>query len=205
MFFALWEDYASSLQGDKKNLEILVSVYFAIYPILYDKPTLLEASMDRFKKFLELRGEWAQEPEFLQYYALPYLPNPKTHPSFRVIFEAHWLETLRLELDLLLDQISTKQPKLMELFQNRTKNQIQVTERPSSQLGNEVRDLKRSIKDSTKREHDLHSKLKHLRTDYHQLLTVSGELVTTLMASINQEKVGHQSKLIVLDRTIIFG
>ena len=189
MFFALWEDYETSLKGDKKNLEILASVYFAIYPILHNKPALLESSMDRFKKFLELRGEWAQEPEFLQYYALPYLPDPKNHPSFRVIFESRWLETLQQDLDALLNNISRKQPKLMELLQNFSNSQIQVTERPSSQLGNEIRDLKRSIKESTKREHDLHSKLKHLRTDYHQLLTVSGELVATLMASINQEKV----------------
>jgi hypothetical protein len=189
MFFALWEDYASSLRGDKKNLEILVSVYFAIFPILSNQPSQLEVSMDRFKKFLEQRGEWAQEPEFLQYYALPYLPDPKTHPSFRILFESQWLDKLKQELDVFLSQITSKQPKLMDLVRNESKAQIQVAERPSSQLGNEIRDLKRSIKESTKREHDLHSKLKHLRTDYHQLLTVSGELVSTLMASINQEKV----------------
>lgn len=189
MFFALWEDYASSLHGDKKNLEILVSVYFAIFPILSNQPLMLEASMDRFKKFLEQRGGWAQEPEFLQYYALPYLPDPRTHPSFRVLFESQWLDKLKQELDVFLSQLSFKPPKLIDLVKNGGNPQIQVTERPSSQLGNEIRDLKRSIKESTKREHDLHSKLKHLRTDYHQLLTVSGELVSTLMASINQEKV----------------
>jgi hypothetical protein len=74
MFFALWEDY--SLTSDNhKTLEILCSVYFAIYPLLYNYPEKLEISMDRFKAFLERRGEWAQEPEFLQYYALPYLPG----------------------------------------------------------------------------------------------------------------------------------
>src|SRR5688572_14328366 len=88
MFFALWEDHATTIKGDKKTLEILVSVYFAIYPTLTQQPDLLEDSMDRFKKFLEHRGEWAQEPEFLQYYALPYLPDPKSHPSFRALFDS---------------------------------------------------------------------------------------------------------------------
>lgn len=165
MFFALWEDHASSskLQGDKKTLEILTSVYFAIFPILSNQLDLLEPSMDRFKKFLEQRGEWAQEPEFLQYYALPYLPDPKSHPSFRVLFESQWLDKLKQELDVFLSQISSKTPKLVEILQNGIKPTIQVSERPSSQLGNEIRDLKRSIKESTKREHDLHSKLKNLR------------------------------------------
>jgi len=145
--------------------------------------------MDRFKKFLELRGEWAQEPEFLQYYALPYLPDPKSHPSFRVLFESAWLEKLKKELEEFLSQLRfSRQPRLLELL-SKPLPSIQVAERPSSQLGNEVRDLKRSLMESTKREHDLASKIKNLRTDYHQLLTVSGELVTTLMSAINQEKI----------------
>jgi hypothetical protein len=74
MFFALWEDY-SMTNDNHKTLEILCSVYFAIYPLLYNHPEKLDMSMDRFKEFLERRGEWAQEPEFLQYYALPYLPG----------------------------------------------------------------------------------------------------------------------------------
>ncbi|KAJ3354461.1 LisH domain-containing protein armc9 [Kappamyces sp. JEL0680] len=191
MFFALWEDHASSFRGDAKNLEILVSVYFAIYPILSQQPGLTEVSMDRFKKFLEQRGEWAQEPEFLQYYALPYLPEPRTHPSFRVLFESPWLDKLKQELDVFLSQLAvSRTPRLMELLEKGSRPaESEPIERPSSQLGNEIVELKRSIKDSTKREHDLATKLQNLRTDYHQLLTVSGELVTTLMSAINQEKI----------------
>jgi hypothetical protein len=162
MFFALWEDHAASIHGDHKTLEILCSVYFAIYPILANQPSMLEHSMDRFKKFLEKHGEWAQEPEFLQYYALPYLPDPKSHPTFRVLFESTWLDKLKQELDVFLRQlVINRTPKLVEMMDR--KPITEVVERPSSQLGNEIRDLKRSIKDSTKREHDLLSKLKHLR------------------------------------------
>lgn len=162
MFFALWEEHASSIRGDQKTLEILCSVYFAIHPILSNQPELLGQSMDRFKQFLSKHGEWAQEPEFLQYYALPYLPDPKTHPTFRVLFDSPWLEKLKKELESFLSQISfAKIPKLIEMMES--KPTMQNIERPNSQLGNEIRDLKQSIKDSTTREHDLLSKLKHIR------------------------------------------
>ena len=125
--------------------------------------------MDRFKTFLERRGEWAQEPEFLQYYALPYLPgllkltvDPRSHPTFRVLFESAWLEKLEQELDAFLNQLTTfKTPKLIEMMDS--KNSATVLDRPSSQLGNEILELKKAIKESTKREHDLLSKLNHVR------------------------------------------
>jgi hypothetical protein len=34
MFFALWQDHVQVSPLERKNLEILLSVYFAIYPIL---------------------------------------------------------------------------------------------------------------------------------------------------------------------------
>lgn len=41
-----------------------------------------------FKHFLETRGEaLSQTTEFLPFYALPFVPNPAAHPSFKELFQ----------------------------------------------------------------------------------------------------------------------
>lgn len=43
--------------------------------------------MNDFKKYLETRGATlSQTTEFLPYYALPFVPNPKGHPSYKELF-----------------------------------------------------------------------------------------------------------------------
>lgn len=47
------------------------------------------AAMAIFKKFIETRGSsLSQTTEFLPFYALPFVPNPKTHPSYKEVFTA---------------------------------------------------------------------------------------------------------------------
>ena len=47
--------------------------------------------MNIFKKFIENRGSsLSQTTEFLPFYALPFVPNPKTHPSYREMFTVSW-------------------------------------------------------------------------------------------------------------------
>ena len=46
-----------------------------------------EEAMKRFKDFLESRGSCLSEStEFLPYYALPYVANPKFHPTYQDLF-----------------------------------------------------------------------------------------------------------------------
>jgi hypothetical protein len=43
--------------------------------------------MDMLRNFLETKGtEFSAEPEFLSYYALPFVSNPASHPSFQELF-----------------------------------------------------------------------------------------------------------------------
>ena len=43
--------------------------------------------MNHFKVFLETAGaSLSQTTEFLPYYALPYVPNPRAHPSYKDLF-----------------------------------------------------------------------------------------------------------------------
>jgi hypothetical protein len=43
--------------------------------------------MDALRNFLETKGtEFSAEPEFLPYYALPFVSDPASHPSFQELF-----------------------------------------------------------------------------------------------------------------------
>ena len=61
----------------------------------------MEASMTEFKKYLESNGAaLSQTTEFVAFYALPYVPNPKNHPAFKSLFEVILLlSKTRADLD----------------------------------------------------------------------------------------------------------
>jgi hypothetical protein len=43
--------------------------------------------MEELRYFLETNGsEFSAEPEFLSYYALPFISDPESHPSFQDLF-----------------------------------------------------------------------------------------------------------------------
>ena len=43
--------------------------------------------MNAFKTYLETRGAaLSQTTEFLPFYALPFVPNPRAHPSYKELF-----------------------------------------------------------------------------------------------------------------------
>lgn len=48
----------------------------------------LDERISYFKTFLETKGAaLSQTTEFLPFYALPFVPNPMAHPSFRELFQ----------------------------------------------------------------------------------------------------------------------
>ncbi|KAG2428989.1 hypothetical protein HXX76_011233 [Chlamydomonas incerta] len=128
-FFLLWQQYvpASQLGFDfeTQKREFYLQVYFAIYPVLPSSSVLvvvpgpasrlsahtsssrheLALRMKVFKSYLEGRGAGlAHTPEFLPYYALPYVPQPEHHPSFEGLFAGgRWVDDQRLRLKEFLD------------------------------------------------------------------------------------------------------
>ena len=51
--------------------------------------SVLQAEVEKqaFKTYLETRGSaLAQTEEFVAFYALPYVPDPRVHPSFKLLF-----------------------------------------------------------------------------------------------------------------------
>ena len=51
----------------------------------------LAAGMAKLRTFIETRGrDVARTEEFLPFYALPYVPQPQYHPTFKTLFEPRW-------------------------------------------------------------------------------------------------------------------
>lgn len=67
--------------------------------------------ISHFKHFLETRGAvLSQTTEFLPFYALPFVPNPVAHPSFKELFQVIIISTAALPL------LHLKQHTLYSMF-----------------------------------------------------------------------------------------
>ncbi|KAJ3599745.1 hypothetical protein NHX12_033701 [Muraenolepis orangiensis] len=79
VFFELWKEHVPPEVKDRDpqalQLEFYLHIHFTIYP-LKDHPGR------------DTRGAaLSQTTEFIPYYALPFVPNPRIHPSFRDLFQ----------------------------------------------------------------------------------------------------------------------
>ncbi|KAI8907350.1 hypothetical protein EDD86DRAFT_227980 [Gorgonomyces haynaldii] len=134
-----------------------------------------------FKQFLEIRGkEIASHPQLMQYYALPYIPDPKQHPSFSELFTDEWHIQIRETLDRVLDRIGTKKPELFEILTRPTEPLVDLTQ---------VHQLQRQLQDLTLLQQQTQTKLKNCQAGYHQVITVAAELVQTLASSVSGQKI----------------
>ena len=97
------------LRGDfhTKKLEFYLHIYFVIYVFHthnsqgFQKRTMenLKSEQAEFKKYLDGEGgELSKTSEFLAFYALPYIPNPMDHPSFKALFTMEWVNQLKKNL-----------------------------------------------------------------------------------------------------------
>lgn len=73
-----------------KKLEFYLHIYFVIYVFHPHNSQgqrsheALKSEQAEFKKYLDNAGsELSKTSEFLAFYALPYIPNPMDHPSFK--------------------------------------------------------------------------------------------------------------------------
>ena len=87
------------------KLDFNLEIYFALFPIMGNKPinqkaqSELKQNMEDFKKYLEKKEiELSKTTEFLAYYALPYIPNPKGHPTYAQLFKPEWISELKTQL-----------------------------------------------------------------------------------------------------------
>ena len=103
----LWDNFVPPLlrKSDKnaQKLEFYLNIFFAIYPLHptnpKPQPAGLATSMRTFKTYLETDGaSLAVTPEFLAYYAMPYVPEIARHPSFKELFTSEWALALKARL-----------------------------------------------------------------------------------------------------------
>ena len=120
----LWDNFVPPLvrRSDKnaQKLEFYLNIFFAIFPLHMTnpapKPSELSTTMRMFKDFLETDGAaLAVTPEFLAYYAMPYVPEISRHPSFKELFTAEWARALKTRLTDFLNRTPqfASEPRLL--------------------------------------------------------------------------------------------
>ncbi|XP_022090027.1 lisH domain-containing protein ARMC9-like isoform X3 [Acanthaster planci] len=190
-FFQLWdENIPESVKANDpvcKKLEFYLSIYFAIYPIKYQLTTgkkskiKVEDSMLAFKTFLESRGAvLSQTTEFLPFYALPFVPDPTKHPSYKELFQDSWVPDLQIRLEkfLMLTLPAHPQPRLFEIYQDlNNKNAEQMNQ------------IQQNLVEAEKRCMTYIKRYNKLQADYHNLIGITAELVDSLESCINGDPV----------------
>ncbi|KAI9099428.1 hypothetical protein DFS34DRAFT_649148 [Phlyctochytrium arcticum] len=190
-FFKCWDEQfpqeVRTAEPSYQKLEFMCSIYFAVVPIhpgveaKVQSQYTLESTMETFKKFLETGGaDLCKTTQFLSYYALPYVPDPRQHPSFKDIFETNWVGELEEKLKVFLQTAirGNRKPKLLKLLEE------------GGQSGKQdLEVLQKDFMAVQEREQQQTHKLRGLQTDYHNLITIASELVQTLTACISGEKI----------------
>ena len=108
-FFKQWKrlipNHMKLIEPTLCKLDFYLEIYFALFPIMGNKQisqkaqSELKQNMEDFKKFLEKKEiELSKTTEFLAYYALPYIPNPKGHPTYAQLFKPEWTNDLKTQL-----------------------------------------------------------------------------------------------------------
>ncbi|NXT48061.1 ARMC9 protein, partial [Pluvianellus socialis] len=193
VFFQLWEEHISSSVRDNdpvaQKLEFYLHIHFATYLLKHSmgKPDKaeLEERISHFKAYLETKGAaLSQTTEFLPFYALPFVPNPMVHPSFKELFQASicfaeidsWTLDLRTRLErfLSLTLKARQTPRLLTLF----KENVQCNKEM-------LQHLHRQLVESEHRSMTYLKRFNKMQADYHNLIGVTAELVDSLEATVN--------------------
>ncbi|XP_035296985.1 lisH domain-containing protein ARMC9 isoform X6 [Cricetulus griseus] len=185
LFFDLWEGHLPSSIRDSdplaQKLEFYLHIHFAIYLLKYsggrpDKQELDER-ISYFKTYLETKGAaLSQTTEFLPFYALPFVPNPMVHPSFKELFQDSWTPELKMKLEKFLALIfkASNTPKLLTIYKENGQNSKEMLQQLHQQLVEAERRAMTYLKRYNK-----------IQADYHNLIGVTAELVDSLEATVS--------------------
>ncbi|XP_061739288.1 lisH domain-containing protein ARMC9 isoform X4 [Nerophis ophidion] len=183
VFFELW---AELIPYDANNtealkLEFYLHIHFTIYPLRSHPSrqdrTEFEKRISHFKKFLDMRGgALSQNPEFLPYYALPFVSNPCAHLSFKDLFKDSWIPKLKNKLEEFLSMAlkHSNCPRLLTLYKEGGKRSKEA-----------LQQLKFQLEESEWRASTYKRKFNKMQADYYQLITITAELVDSLEATIS--------------------
>ncbi|EDL40235.1 armadillo repeat containing 9, isoform CRA_h [Mus musculus] len=184
-FFDLWEGHIPSSVRDTdslaQKLEFYLHIHFAIYLLKYCRGRPDKQELDKrisyFKTYLETKGAaLSQTTEFLPFYALPFVPNPMVHPSFKELFQDSWTPELKLKLEkfLALTFKANNTPKLLTIYKENGPNSKELLQQLHQQLVEAERRAMTYLKRYNK-----------IQADYHNLIGVTAELVDSLEATVS--------------------
>ena len=95
---------------EHRKLEFYLQIFFATYPLNPQRTNNsrnLVHEMSLFKQYIETTVSHdpllSQTSEFVTYYALPYVPNPLDHKSFKHLFTPQFYQQLLNKVSSFLD------------------------------------------------------------------------------------------------------
>lgn len=193
-FFRIWDDcIPESVQETDRVCQKLVfniNIYFALYPIIHGNHSKeeLERSMQVFKSYLETKGAaLSQTTEFLPYYALPFIPDPTSHPSFKPLFASSWSSDLKKDLQVFLSAAlkSQEKPQLYNLFK-RNSTEMETERKLHSE---QLKKLQHQLTMREQRFSQYEKRYQKIQGDYHKLIGVAAELVDSLEDTVRGKMV----------------
>lgn len=192
VFFELWTNNISlevkDSDADAQSLEFYLYIHFTIYPLRKhfgrQDQSDFEDRICLFKQYLETRGAaLSQTTEFLPYYALPFVPNPTVHPSFKNLFQDSWVPHVKNKLEqfLLVTLRPSNTPKLLNLYREGGRSTKETIQQLQIQLAESDRRILNYIK-----------KFNKMQDDYHNLIGITAELVDSLEATVNGKMISPE-------------
>ena len=120
------------------KLNFNIQIYFAIYPILNPKVNItdekiknkLKQNMEEFKLFLEQnKSETESEfsSEFLSYYALPYIPDPRNNINYINLFKPEWSKCLIEQIEKCVEYYSPNNVSNLPILYDMTRGKKVIT------------------------------------------------------------------------------
>lgn len=192
VFFDLWTENIPSevkdTEDEAQHLEFYLHIHFTIYP-LRTHPSRqdraeFEERISLFKQYLETRGAaLSQTTEFLPYYALPFVPNPTIHPSFKDLFQDSWMPQLKDKLEKFLSVTlkSSKIPRLLTLYKEGGRTTKEALQQLQLQLAESERRISSYVRKCNK-----------MKADYHNLIGITAELVDSLEATVSGKMISPE-------------
>uniref|UniRef100_A0A8C2NF57 LisH domain-containing protein ARMC9 n=1 Tax=Capra hircus TaxID=9925 RepID=A0A8C2NF57_CAPHI len=185
VFFRLWEEHIPRpiRDGDSlaQKLEFYLHIHFAIYLLKHSagRPvgSPCAGGISYFKTYLETKGvALSQTTEFLPFYALPFVPNPMVHPSFKELFQDSWTPELKLKLEKFLALMfkASNTPKLLTLYKENGQSNKDM-----------LQQLHQQLVEAERRSMTYLKRYNRIQADYHNLIGVTAELVDSLEATVS--------------------
>uniref|UniRef100_A0AAY4EY89 LisH domain-containing protein ARMC9 n=1 Tax=Denticeps clupeoides TaxID=299321 RepID=A0AAY4EY89_9TELE len=189
VFFELWAQHipADMRESDPvvQKLEFYLHIHFTIYPLKFSANRAeFDERIMLFKNYLETKGAaLSQSAEFLPFYALPFVPNPTIHPSFKMLFQDSWMPDLKEKLEKCLSTTleASNAPRLFTLYREQIQNNKDLMQQMQVQLAE--MEMKAS---------SYMRKFSKTQADYHNLIGVTAELVDSLEATISGKMISPE-------------